>query len=573
MTSDRFRRPRPDAQQLGGLLAVLLIFLLFCSQSPLIIYEDAFITFRYAEHLSQGLGLAFNHNGVLSEGYSNPLWLMMLAGAAGLGLDLLLVSRYLGLTAGVGLLALLWHGSRGIDGPLRALPAMLIALSPVLVHNVGIGLETPFFALLGLASVWLFVRQVERSRTRWREQALLTGLLLALGLTRPEGWWLPVVLACSLGLRDLFLRERTPGRYRWLALWGPSYGLYLAWKLLYFGQLLPNTYHCKVAHGFPSLTQRLTVGLSYALAFFVSQPTMAALLVVLVLWVAWRPRWRSATTLAAIASYLAFIVAVGGDELGFAYFRFFLCLIPLVCLLLAWCLADLQGSDLRLPPTRAVFLTGVLLLGSQVYLDEFRFESPKRFRLPVLVQRLCDGITEPKALVGHATYWFRDFRHNEYNAIEHRAGHFLGCVYPPGTLMAGEQAGQIPYFSGLEFLDLYGLVTTEITHVRHLDSEVLAVVERHQPDLIVTSDPLRLDGMPAFLVAQGYGLRWIVQDVDELPSGGWRGDRMYIFQHAHVPSEDLVTVQLGDQGFMIEADDVLFTGSERFADLAACRGR
>src|SRR5512143_1281620 len=41
--------------------------------------DDAFISFRYARHLAMGQGLVFNPGGERVEGYSNFLWVLILA--------------------------------------------------------------------------------------------------------------------------------------------------------------------------------------------------------------------------------------------------------------------------------------------------------------------------------------------------------------------------------------------------------------------------------------------------------------------------------------------------------------
>src|SRR5262245_32207537 len=43
--------------------------------------DDAFITFRYARNWASGAGLVYNA-GEFVEGYSHPLWLLLIAAAA-----------------------------------------------------------------------------------------------------------------------------------------------------------------------------------------------------------------------------------------------------------------------------------------------------------------------------------------------------------------------------------------------------------------------------------------------------------------------------------------------------------
>src|SRR6266550_207763 len=78
--------------------------------------DDAYITFRYARHLAEGYGLgAWNHTGEHVEGYSSPLWMLLLAGAAWLGVDVRIASKVLGTAAALTEIAVLFR--RADDRP------------------------------------------------------------------------------------------------------------------------------------------------------------------------------------------------------------------------------------------------------------------------------------------------------------------------------------------------------------------------------------------------------------------------------------------------------------------------
>ena len=58
--------------------------------------DDAFISFRYARNLSEGYGLVFNPGFERVEGYSNFLWVLVLAGFHALGVAPESVSHVVG---------------------------------------------------------------------------------------------------------------------------------------------------------------------------------------------------------------------------------------------------------------------------------------------------------------------------------------------------------------------------------------------------------------------------------------------------------------------------------------------
>ncbi|MHC4066890.1 MAG: hypothetical protein ACYSUI_20630, partial [Planctomycetota bacterium] len=63
-----------------------LALLLLHAAAYTFLTDDAFISFRYARNLSEGLGLVFNPGFERVEGYSNFLWVVLLAGVNALGL-------------------------------------------------------------------------------------------------------------------------------------------------------------------------------------------------------------------------------------------------------------------------------------------------------------------------------------------------------------------------------------------------------------------------------------------------------------------------------------------------------
>ena len=74
--------------------------------------EDAFISFRFGRHLAAGQGLVWNLGEPPVEGYTNFLWVLVAAGLDGLGLDVPLAARVLGVVAAFATLALVAHAAR-----------------------------------------------------------------------------------------------------------------------------------------------------------------------------------------------------------------------------------------------------------------------------------------------------------------------------------------------------------------------------------------------------------------------------------------------------------------------------
>jgi hypothetical protein len=108
--------------------------------------DDAFISFRYARHLADGLGLVWNP-GERVEGYTNFLWVALLAGGMLAGASPEVLSVILGIASGVALLGMLVaFGARrlGWRHPYVYGPVLALGVSRSFTAWCSSGLETRF---------------------------------------------------------------------------------------------------------------------------------------------------------------------------------------------------------------------------------------------------------------------------------------------------------------------------------------------------------------------------------------------------------------------------------------------
>ncbi|MDP7112692.1 MAG: hypothetical protein QGH45_12050 [Myxococcota bacterium] len=186
MMHDDIATPAPERSPRIWMRAAWFILaavagLICWSYAEVELIDDAFISLRYADNLLAGHGLVFNP-GERVEGYSNFLWVLLLAAAGGLGLEMPAASQWLGGLFGVGLV---WATATALPGhrPWRLLaPALLVGNLTVWLWAVH-GLETVMFACW----VTLGIRSDLRG---WREGRVPLGSALwyaLAALTRPEG--------------------------------------------------------------------------------------------------------------------------------------------------------------------------------------------------------------------------------------------------------------------------------------------------------------------------------------------------------------------------------------------------
>ncbi len=321
------RGPRPDPAAAGRGVAWTFALAAFAVGLSVVqairhawVADDAYISFRYADHLARGLGLVYNP-GERVEGYTNFLWTLWCALGLRLGSPAeawALVWNVAGHAAAVLLLA--WpaiaraRARRGFEVPLTALALGFHEDWSIFGTS---GLETPWFTALVVAG-WLALT-LEPPRPR---RAAIAALLLSLAtLTRPDG----AVFALLGGIAVLVTarpRGRAVAAYAAVAL---AIAIpYVAWKLAYYHALLPNTWYAK-SGGFSWYAQ----GLVYLWLYFLRYGVLLVTFVAgVALGVAAMRRRRAAgaagaapwAVAAAFAlAYLAYVARVGGD---FMYARF-----------------------------------------------------------------------------------------------------------------------------------------------------------------------------------------------------------------------------------------------------------
>lgn len=245
--------PRRRALLLVALAAALALLLAHASVYAFLC-DDAFISFRYAKNLSEGHGLVFNPGFERVEGYTNFLWVMILAGLHRLfGLLPEDAANPILLAATVALFVLVCRESllaRREGEPLwPALvpPFLLAATRSVAVWSTS-GLETRLFELLVVAAVLRLLAETRALVDSRRTRFPWSGLLFALAtLTRPDGL---LLAGCAiLTARATAIREWRRAWKTWV-LQGTLFALPVAahvlWRKSYYGEWLPNTYYAKV---------------------------------------------------------------------------------------------------------------------------------------------------------------------------------------------------------------------------------------------------------------------------------------------------------------------------------------
>lgn len=350
-----------------ALLAVLVVFAAWRAISRAWTCDDAFITFRYAENLVHGLGLVFNA-GERVEGYTNFLYTLAISGGVAAGASPITLAHAIGIVSYFTVAAILvvWsRRRRRRDAPWIPLGACLWLVQDDLHTWATGGLETTMFAAFALGGLAVLAIPVERTRVH----CVAGGVLLALAcMVRPDGVLFALVaLATPLVVRP---PERSSFAVRELvAIAAPLAligGAYAAWKLSYYGRLMPTAFHAKSAS-----EGRWEQGLVYVGLYFAKNWSTALATVGLPIAAAVHARARTKPNAAsprrdawlagvAFAVFAVYVVRSSGD---YMFARRLVPALPFLFVALDGALdvIDVPSPGTAIPAVAAVVLGGALL--------------------------------------------------------------------------------------------------------------------------------------------------------------------------------------------------------------------
>jgi len=414
--------------------------------------DDAFISFRYAEHLAHGLGLVWNA-GERVEGYTNFLWVLLMAAGMRLGLAPEGLSIALGLASGLALLAVVFvAGGAGPLGRVRGgVLALLLAAHGSFAAWSTSGLETMLFTLLVWGATWRFlVERREPARAPW-----VAALLFALAaLTRPEG-------PLFAGLAGLFLVcECVRGRaeLRRVLVFGLVFAVpvvaHVLWRRAYYGDWLPNTFRAKVpGTWFGQGAVYLGLYQQHYRALFLVPFALLAF--------AGKRRSEAALVAAMLVAYLAYVLAVGGDRFEF---RFLVVVLPHFTWLVVEGASALPGLAAS-PATRralAVASIAALALFLVLTLRGYRWEGGE--------------VADIQPIAGVRAYAERRVEEGEF---------LRACIergeLPANVVLCVGGAGAVPYYTRWTTIDRRGLNDATIARLPMTERGVIAH-ERDAPE-------------------------------------------------------------------------------------------
>jgi hypothetical protein len=394
--------------------------------------DDAFISFRYARNLADGLGLVFNA-GERIEGYTNFLWTLIAAAVLKLGGDPVWMAKFLGGASALGSLTLVYFLSQRLR-PFAWVPCIatwLLASTIVFSGFAVYGLETAFFLFLILLGIYLMSEETPKPEAfPWSAVAFSLA-----ALTRPEAPMYAGLAMLCLGRRFLNRQNLIRG-----GLFTATLVIYLLWRHSYYGAWVPNTFTAKTGNW----SAQIGRGINYFSGYF---ELCGAILwasvygIALSLWSLRKPSsvappalvsdpWLGLALSVELAAVMIYVTVIGGDWMP--CFRFMSTFEPL-CFLLV----DLGVRTL------AAQANGPGLLALGVVFGQSAFHRFSTMRSSENQMRVEKGHWDDNA--GAASRWF--LQNNQ-----------------PGTIALGD-IGLVGYTTNYPILDILGLVDPVIANL------------------------------------------------------------------------------------------------------------
>ena len=235
------------------------------------IVDDAGISFAYARNLAHGYGLVSQPGVPPVEGYSNFLWVVILAITFLFRLfdpyvTVKLISFVLvGVTFLMTFLTIRLLVGRRVG--LSLLVNLLLAINTSFLVWTVSGLENPLYAALTAVTIYLLSRFTLDESYRPVGSVYAGLAVTALALTRPDGIVYAVAFPIVVVVLPAVKRISLTSMWRYLLRYAMAtvlpLGAFLVFRLLYFGYPLPNTYYSKGGTTGESFIRLLTLRSPY----------------------------------------------------------------------------------------------------------------------------------------------------------------------------------------------------------------------------------------------------------------------------------------------------------------------
>jgi hypothetical protein len=391
--------------------------------------DDSYISVRYAKNFYEGNGFAWNVGEAPVEGFTNFLWVLWIAFLmlfAGDPTVLMFVSSAGFHIAAVVLLYRFLRKKAGSGWVLAGVLSLLMASWKPIHVQVRNGLEGPLLLVLFMTAMYLIITEKPVGR-RMIIGAWIAGLL---PLVRPSGlYYTGVLLACFVfeyvwPERENLVEAIKKWRWVWAGFFAPFF-LITLFRVVYFGDWLPNTYYLKVSNR----PGRIGFGMDYVYRFYKSFYGTPFLIPMFLYFQFKSKPWQRVLVFGLFGN-LAYVAYQGGD--AWDNWRFMLLFLPVFLVLTA---SLFKGDYEKRSPVKFFMIGIVAVLLFSAKLDMW-----------TMVKTVKNGSLQAKPS--------KIFRTPSAENI--RLGLLLKSICSKDAVIGEFWAGAVPYYSELTTIDMLG---------------------------------------------------------------------------------------------------------------------
>lgn len=405
--------------------------------------DDSYIFYRYAENVSRGQGFVFNPGEPAGEGFTSWMWLLLLAFFHRIGVNIVFISKVLGIffhTVSVSVLYLIIRRLTGEDAPRRSiLTAAVLSLIfllnyRIIAHSVS-GMETALYIFSLLILIYLTTIGLTTDRFQPRWWLVISIASMAAFLVRPEGIAVGGASLLALAIKQRRdLRTVKPWLYLVLGLVIPM-GLFIAMKMVVFGYPLPHSFY----HKFIRVGNEYNQSFGQFRLFIQTYGWLIVPALVLPVWAAkskvsrrYAILYYPALFLLMVSVYLFFYPAMNYLH------RFYIPYVPLLLMAVSPGVSQVVGKLIRIPKVPVRVAAVALIAAIAVWGTNWDMGKSQQ------VVKNWSELVNPSVYRAHL-------------------GRLMSML-PRRVVVANSEMGVIPYYSRLTCIDMAGLTDPYIAH-------------------------------------------------------------------------------------------------------------
>lgn len=398
--------------------------------------DDAFITFRYAKNLANGNGIVFNRRSRPVEGYSNFLWVILSTIPILLNIDVVLYTKVFSMILSVLTIIMLFKFANLFYEKKWALIAPLLYTLYYPFHLWTVGcLETPLLVLLIICVMYFAYKETMENKLYPKYSIIFSTLY---SLARIDGIIYIIGFEGCLIIYYLWLhKDKTLFIQRLISITiiGSLYSIYFVWRWTYYGYMFPNTFYIKRSSSIISAS-----AIEYISLFLIFTAPIFLFMIFGTYKTAFKEKNFKKLIFLIVPVVINFLITLNLKQFNAGQgFRYILPAMPFIITISIDFFKTLKHKQIN-------------------YTGRFKLISIIKHYFPFFLTFSLIIIPISAPLV-HKNVTFNDVNEKHY-----LLGKWFKKYVDDDELVAYIDMGVVPYYSDLDFVDMWGVVDEEVAH-------------------------------------------------------------------------------------------------------------